>query len=93
MDFDRLLQTVVDSDASDLLLKAGSQPAMKTAGKVLFLADGALSDADVDSVLKRIASGEQPAFGRIVPGHAAYPSYRALLKRTLDEHYASLLAF
>lgn len=58
MDFDRLLQTVVDSDASDLLLKAGSQPAMKTAGKVLFLADGALSDADVDSVLKRIASDE-----------------------------------
>jgi twitching motility protein PilT len=58
MDFDRLLQTVVDSDASDLLLKVGSQPAMKSAGKILFLSDAHLTDDDVASVLQRIAGDE-----------------------------------
>lgn len=52
-----------------------------------------LSPVATPVVLKRIPNGEQPAFGRIAPGHAAYASYRALLKRTLDEHYASLLEF
>ncbi len=55
MDFDRLLQTVVDADASDLILKVGSQPAMKQSGKVLFLAKEILTDADLDVVLVRIA--------------------------------------
>jgi twitching motility protein PilT len=58
MDFDRLLQTVVDSDASDLILKVGSQPAMKSAGKILFLSEAHLTDADVEGVLKRIAGDE-----------------------------------
>jgi twitching motility protein PilT len=58
MDFDRLLQTVVDADASDLLLKVGCAPAMKAAGKILFLDKTMLSEADVDAVLSRIAGAE-----------------------------------
>ncbi|HYC77331.1 MAG TPA: PilT/PilU family type 4a pilus ATPase [Planctomycetota bacterium] len=58
MDFDRLLQTVVDADASDLILKPGGQPAMKASGKVLFLSDAALTDDEIDAVLKRIGSDE-----------------------------------
>lgn len=50
-----------------------------------------LSPVATPIVLKPISNGERHAFGRIASGHAAYASYRALLKRTLDEHYASLL--
>ena len=52
-----------------------------------------LSPVSTPVVLKRIQDGERTAFGRIVPGHVAYAGYRTLLKRTLDEHYASLLDF
>jgi twitching motility protein PilT len=56
VDFDALLRTVVDADASDLLLKVGSQPAMKSSGKILFLAKEILTDEDVAAVLERTAS-------------------------------------
>ncbi|HEX5959288.1 MAG TPA: hypothetical protein VFY92_11635 [Hyphomicrobiaceae bacterium] len=39
--------------------------------------------------LKRLGQAE---FGRIGAGHGAYPPYRALLKRTLDEPFALLLS-
>lgn len=52
-----------------------------------------LSPVATPVVLKPIARDDATAFGRISPGHAAYPAYRALLKRTLDEDYASLLGW
>ncbi len=61
MDLDRLLRTMVESDASDLILKVGSAPAMKAHGKILFLSDGPLDVASVDSALDHIASAEPKA--------------------------------
>lgn len=58
VDLDRLLATVVDSDASDLILKTGSQPAMKQAGKVLFLSESTVSAEDAESILKRISRSD-----------------------------------
>ena len=43
-------------------------------------------------VLKPIASGEHPHFGRIGRGHAAYAGYRGLLRRTLEDQFATLLS-
>lgn len=42
-------------------------------------------------VLVPLKGAEQPAFGRIAPGHAHYARYRALLKRTLDDSFACLV--
>jgi twitching motility protein PilT len=58
MDLDRLLKTVVDSDASDLILKVGNQPAMKVHGKVLFLGGDPVTVPEMDQVLERVASKE-----------------------------------
>jgi twitching motility protein PilT len=54
-DFDRILGTAVASDASDIILKAGTQPAIKVHGKVLFLADDRLDDATMDQFVDRLA--------------------------------------
>jgi twitching motility protein PilT len=56
MDLDRLLKTVVDSDASDLILKVGNQPAMKVHGKVLFLGGESVSVPEMEQALERVAS-------------------------------------
>jgi transcriptional regulator with XRE-family HTH domain len=40
-------------------------------------------------VLAPIKGKAEVAFGRIAPGHGSYPRYRALLRRTLDEAFAS----
>lgn len=55
IDLDRLIATIVDSDASDLILKTGSQPAMKQAGKVLFMSDERLGPEKAREILERIA--------------------------------------
>ncbi|MAG55801.1 MAG: type IV pili twitching motility protein PilT [Planctomycetes bacterium] len=58
LDMDRVLATVVEADASDLILKTGSQPAMKQAGRVLFLAEEPVLRDDVRAVLEQIAYAE-----------------------------------
>ena len=66
MDLDRLVATVVDSDASDLILKTGSQPAMKQAGKILFLAEGLITPEDATGILERIARFKEARLQRAV---------------------------
>jgi transcriptional regulator with XRE-family HTH domain len=51
-----------------------------------------LSPVATPIVLRPIAPGTAPAFGRIARGHAAFAEYRALLRRTLADHFAALLA-
>jgi twitching motility protein PilT len=58
MDLDRLLKTVVDSDASDLILKVGNQAAMKVHGKVLFLGGDPVTKEEFEGVLDRIMTKE-----------------------------------
>lgn len=58
LDLERLIGTTVDSDASDLILKTGSHPAMKQAGKVLFLSEERLSRETARSFLERLATTE-----------------------------------
>jgi twitching motility protein PilT len=55
LDLDRLLSTIVDADASDLILKTGSQPAMKQGGKVLYLSENRISPEESREVLATIA--------------------------------------
>jgi twitching motility protein PilT len=61
MDLDRLLKTVVDSDASDLILKIGTQPAMKVHGKVLFIGSDPIRAEEFEAVLEQIATPETRA--------------------------------
>jgi twitching motility protein PilT len=61
MDLDRLLKTVVDSDASDLILKVGNQPAMKVHGKVLFIGEEPVVAEEFDGVLDRVMTKEMRA--------------------------------
>jgi twitching motility protein PilT len=58
MDLDRLLKTVVDSDASDLILKVGNQAAMKVHGKVLFIGGEAITPEEFEDVLSRVMTKE-----------------------------------
>ena len=46
----------VAADASDVILKANSQPAMKVSGKVLFVEDGKVSPDEARNIAERIAS-------------------------------------
>ena len=50
-----------------------------------------LSPIATPIVLKPLSEGTVPAFGRVARGYAAYPGYRALLRRTLEDHFAALL--
>lgn len=50
-----------------------------------------LSPVSVPIVLKPIAAGETPAFGRVRKADAAYDPYRELLRRTLHDGFAALL--
>jgi twitching motility protein PilT len=61
MELDRFLKTVVDSDASDLILKVGTQPAMKVHGKVLFIGGEAVTAEGFEAVLSRVAPAEARA--------------------------------
>jgi twitching motility protein PilT len=58
MELEKLLATTVESDASDLILKTGSQPAMKVHGRILFVSDTKLTDVQAGGYLKRIATPE-----------------------------------
>ncbi len=58
VNLDRLVATAVGSDASDLILKPGSQPAMKQVGRVLFLAEPVLTDEDTLGLVEIIAHPE-----------------------------------
>jgi transcriptional regulator with XRE-family HTH domain len=42
-------------------------------------------------VLSPISKGSKPSFGRIAAGHEAYAAYRALLRKTLSDHFAMVL--
>jgi len=54
-DLEKILDMAVAADASDLILKAGSQPAMKVSGRVLFLSDDRLSCEEAQLVAREIA--------------------------------------
>src|SRR5262245_9281062 len=61
MDLDRHLKTVVDSDASDLIIKVGNQPAMKVHGKVLFIGGEPVTPEEFEEVLERVMTKEMRA--------------------------------
>lgn len=50
-----------------------------------------LSPVAAPIVLQLLKSGERPALGRIPTGHAAFAGYRALLHKTIDDQFATLL--
>ena len=56
LDLDRLISTTVDSGASDLILKTGSQPSMKQVGKIpspdRFRGNARSNDFDLESRLR-----------------------------------------
>ena len=54
LDIDRVLASAVEAEASDLILKTGSQPAMKQAGRVMFLSEDTLAAEEMRSALERI---------------------------------------
>ena len=54
-DLDRIISIGLEGNASDLILKTGSQPAMKRVGKVLFLSDERISEEDMTSLIERVA--------------------------------------
>ncbi len=54
-DLKKTLQMAVAADASDLILKTGSQPAVKVSGKVLFLSDDVISFEDGERIVEEIA--------------------------------------
>jgi len=51
-----------------------------------------LSPVAMPIVLKLLQPSDEPQFGRIAQGHAAYSRYGALLRRTLDDHFAAFLS-
>jgi twitching motility protein PilT len=55
LDIDRLLSTAVGSDASDIILKVGIPPAMKQAGRVMFLSEPPLESPDTLELVDSIA--------------------------------------
>ena len=54
-DLDKILEMTVSADASDLILKTGSQPAVKVSGRVLFLSDDRITPAEAQQIVERIA--------------------------------------
>lgn len=50
-----------------------------------------LSPVATPIALRPVEAGTSPAFGRIARGHTAFATYRALLRRTLTDHFAALL--
>lgn len=50
-----------------------------------------LSPIATPIVLKKLKGGEKASYGRIPHGHAAHAKYAALLKKTLEEHFAAFL--
>jgi transcriptional regulator with XRE-family HTH domain len=50
-----------------------------------------LSPISTPIVLKPIAKGDKPTFGKIVASDDAYAGYARLLRKTLAEHYAQFL--
>ena len=50
-----------------------------------------LSPVATPIVLRPIAAGETPAFGKIGPAHDAFALYSRLLRKTTAEHFATLL--
>ena len=50
-DLDKILEMAVAADASDVILKVGSQPAVKVSGKVLFLSDNVITRAEGDLIV------------------------------------------
>lgn len=50
-----------------------------------------LSPIATPIVLKPLEKGKQAHYGRITRDHPSYVAYRALLKRTVEDHFAALL--
>ena len=58
LNLDRVLATVVEADASDLILKTGCQPAIKQTGRVMFLSEDPVTSDGMRSTLERITYPE-----------------------------------
>ena len=58
LNLDRVLATVVEADASDLILKTGCQPAIKQTGRVMFLSEDPVTSDEMRSTLERITYPE-----------------------------------
>ncbi len=56
LDLDKVLMTTVRSEASDLILKVGSPPAIKTVNKVLFLSDEPVGSDELEEAARTICS-------------------------------------
>lgn len=50
-----------------------------------------LSPVSMPVALQPIRNGATPAYGRIPQGHAAYRDYGALLRKTINDHFAQFL--
>ena len=50
-----------------------------------------LSPVSMPVALQPIRNGVTPAYGRIPQGHAAYRDYSALLRKTINDHFAQFL--
>jgi len=51
-----------------------------------------LSPVATPIVLQLRKPAERPAYGRIQVGHPIYAQYKALLRKTVDDHFATLMA-
>ncbi|MEZ6197619.1 MAG: PilT/PilU family type 4a pilus ATPase [Planctomycetota bacterium] len=55
IDFEKILKMAVAADASDVILKANSQPAMKVSGRVLFIEDGIVTPEEARTIAEKVA--------------------------------------
>lgn len=56
LDLDRVVSVCVESEASDIILKTGAQPAIKRMGRVLFISDDVITEEDMGLAIVRVAS-------------------------------------
>ncbi|MEE9392425.1 MAG: PilT/PilU family type 4a pilus ATPase [Planctomycetota bacterium] len=54
LDFEKILKMAVAANASDVILRTGSQPAMKVSGKVLFLDEDTIEGGEAYTVAQKI---------------------------------------
>jgi twitching motility protein PilT len=61
LDFERVIATAVDANASDVILKTACQPALKQGGRILFLDEPTIAPADMQQLLERMAHADAMA--------------------------------
>ncbi len=84
-----LLRMMVETDSSDLHLKAGIPPILRINGELQPQDLPPLKPSDLESVLREIANEEQRA-NIADPSHFAYPTYARAARTRRDNILASL---